>query len=123
MTARVFLCHVKEDKPLVEKLYERLKAAGISPWLDSEALKPGRDWDLEIRRIIPAVAAVVVCLSSRSAGKTGSYQKRQGYFQKEIAFALEVLKQKPPGTRFVVPLRLEECPVPENLKRLHWIDL
>ncbi|GAB4504766.1 MAG: hypothetical protein Fur0043_17600 [Anaerolineales bacterium] len=40
---KVFLCHASEDKPLVRELYERLRADGFAPWLDSEALLPGKE--------------------------------------------------------------------------------
>ncbi|MCP4658931.1 MAG: TIR domain-containing protein, partial [bacterium] len=45
---RVFLCHATEDKPAVRALYQRLKNAGVSAWLDEEDLLPGQDWRLEI---------------------------------------------------------------------------
>ncbi|MBU1101155.1 MAG: phage integrase N-terminal SAM-like domain-containing protein, partial [Bacteroidetes bacterium] len=33
---KVFLCHATEDKPVVRKLYSRLKRIGVQPWLDDE---------------------------------------------------------------------------------------
>jgi WD40 repeat protein len=123
VTARVFLSHAQDDKPRVERLYKRLKAVGISPWLHSEEVKPGQDWDFEISQVIPTSAAVVVILSSRSVTKKGSFRKKQGYFQKEIECALAVAKTKPRGTRFIMPVRLDDCGLPENLRQLHWVDL
>jgi hypothetical protein len=58
---------------------------------------------------------VLVCLSRSSVTK-------EGYLQKEIRFVLDVADEKPEGTIFVIPLKLEECEVPERLRRWHWVD-
>ena len=58
---------------------------------------------------------VLGCLSPRSVGK-------EGYVQKEIKFALDVADEKPPDTIFLIPVRLEECTVPERLRPWHWVD-
>lgn len=40
----------------------------------------------------------------------------------EIRLALDIADEKPDNTIFIIPLRLEDCRVPERLKRWHWID-
>ena len=77
---KVFLCHASENKPIVNDLYDDLVAAGYEPWLDTEVLLPGMDWDLEIKKGLRASDAVIVCLSSISVEK-------EGYIQKELRFA------------------------------------
>ena len=57
---KVFLCHASENKPIVKDLYDDLVAAGYAPWLDSEVLLPGMDWDLEIKKGLRASDAVIV---------------------------------------------------------------
>jgi hypothetical protein len=59
----IFLCHASEDKIEVQRLYQRLHADGFVPWLDTENLLPGQDWDYEIKKAVRAADAVVVCLS------------------------------------------------------------
>ena len=49
---RIFLCHSSNDKPVVRKLYQQLKASSFDPWLDEEKLLPGQDKDLEIRKTV-----------------------------------------------------------------------
>src|SRR2546426_12139822 len=97
---RVFLCHASSDKPAVRVLYERLRTRNIRPWLDEKMLLPGQDWDLEIKKAVHNSDVVVVCLSRSSITK-------EGYVQKEIRFALDVAAEKPEGTIFVIPVRLE----------------
>ena len=113
---RVFLCHASEDKASVRDIYERLKTDGFSPWLDEEDLLPGQEWEEEIPKAVKNADAVIVFVSRRSVPK-------EGYFQKEIKFALDVADEKPEGTIFLIPARLEEWPVPERLSRWHWVDL
>jgi hypothetical protein len=111
----VFLCHSSGDKPAVRSLYQRLKSDGFKPWLDEENLVAGQDWDREIRRAVRISDVVVVCLSRFSITK-------EGYVQKEIRQALDVAQEKPPGTIFIIPVRLEACTVPEPLNLWHWVD-
>ena len=40
----VFLCHNVVDKPAVKRIAQRLKEAGILPWLDVWELPPGVPW-------------------------------------------------------------------------------
>ncbi len=77
---------------------------------------PGQDWEREIRQAIREADVVAVCLSQSSTTKAG-------YVQKEIKFALDVADEQPEGTIFAIPVRLEECSVPERLSRLQWVDL
>ncbi len=113
---RVFLCHSSADKPAVRELYQRLRSDGFEPWLDEEDLLPGRDWQREIPRAVRQSHVVIVCLSRGSITKTG-------YVQKEIKFALDVADEQPEDTIFLIPLKLEECNVPERLSRWQWVNL
>lgn len=112
---RVFLCHSSSDKPKIREIYKRLVEVGIDPWLDEENLLPGQDWEFEIRRAVKDTDVVVVCISQNSVTKIG-------FVQKEIKFALDIADEQPEGTVFIIPLRLDNCTVPERLKRWHWVD-
>lgn len=109
---KVFLCHSSGDKPAVRELYRRLRADGVEPWLDEEDLLPGQEWEPEIAKAVRISDVIIVCLSRGSITK-------EGFVQKEIAFALDVAKEKPPGTIFLVPLRLEACELPDRLSDWH----
>jgi formylglycine-generating enzyme required for sulfatase activity len=113
---RVFLCHASQDKPTVWKLHRYLKQHGIKPWLDREDLLPGEDWEVEIPRALFASDVILVCLSKNSVNK-------EGFVQKEITFALDKAQEKPEGTIFIIPIKLEECEIPKRLNRYHWVDL
>lgn len=113
---KVFLCHASGDKPVVRDLYKRLTADGVDAWLDQERLLPGQDWRMEIPRAVREADVIVICLSNKSISK-------EGYVQKEIKFALDIAEEKPDGTIFLIPARLEDCVVPERLNRWQWVDL
>jgi hypothetical protein len=113
---RVFLCHASQDKPIVHELYQRLNAEGwIDPWLDKEKLLPGQEWELEIEKSVEVADAVIVCLSKSSVEK-------EGYYQKEIKKVLDVSDQKPEGTIFIIPLRLDDCQPPRRLAKWQYVD-
>jgi formylglycine-generating enzyme required for sulfatase activity len=113
---RVFLCHSSGDKPTVRGLYQKLIAEGwIDVWLDEEKLLPGQDWDYEIEKALDNSDAVIVTLS------TGSVSK-EGYVQKELRFVLDIALEKPEGTIFILPVRLDHCERPRRLRSIQGID-
>jgi hypothetical protein len=109
----VFLCHSSADKPRVRELCRRLRADGFSPWLDEERLLPGQQWDIEIKKTIKRADGFIVCLSKDSIDK-------RGYVQKEIKLGLDVADEIPEGEIFIIPLKLEECEIPDRLSRWQW---
>ena len=112
---KVFLCHASENKPIIQGLFDRLSNSGFAPWLDSEVLLPGMDWDMEIKKALRASDAVIVCLSKISVAK-------EGYVQKEIKYSQDIQDEKPRGTIFLNPLRLEKCDTPFDLQDIQWGD-
>ena len=114
-TLNVFLCHCSDDRIVVRELHDRLATEGVRPWLDQNEILPGQDWDMEITKAVRKSHVVIVCLSSRSI-------KKAGYVQKEIKQVLDVADEQPEDAIFVIPLKLEECEVPERLRRWQWVD-
>jgi len=114
--ANVFLIHAHSDRDIVHKLYTRLNSDGIHVWLDAEQLQPGQDWQHEIRNAILKSDVIVVCLSR-------GFDKQQGYRHEELKLAFEKANFLPDDEVFIIPVRLEECDMPEPLRRLHRVDL
>jgi hypothetical protein len=113
---RVFLCHASGDKPKVRSLYERLKTDRFEPWLDEEDLLPGQQWQVEIPKAVRNADVVLVCLSRHSVTK-------DGYVQKEIKLALDTADEKVEHTIFLIPARLDDCPLPDRLRSFQAVDL
>lgn len=112
---RIFLCHAREDKPVIRALHKRLNEAGTQPWLDEVDLLPGQKWKTEIRKAISEADAFLACLSSRAI-------TREGFVHREIREALERALSMPEGRIFLIPVRLDACNVPEPLKEYQWVD-
>lgn len=113
---RVFLCHASQDKPAVRELHKRLLAEPwVQPWLDEEELLPGQDWNLEIEKAVEASDAVIVCVSSVSVAK-------EGYVQKELRQVLQIALNKLEGAIFVIPIRLDDCELPRQIRDRQGLD-
>lgn len=93
-----------------------MKQDGYKPWLDEKDLLPGQDWQLEIRNTIRNSDVVLVCLSKTSINK-------RDFVQKEIKIALDIADEQPEGAVFIIPVRLEECSIPDRLTRWHWVNV
>jgi hypothetical protein len=111
----VFLCYAREDYGKVYELYQQLKNRGFSPWMDKKDLLPGQDWEYEIQKTIQHADFFVVCISQFSATK-------RGFVQKEVRFALDALGEIPAGQIYFIPLRIEDCEIPDFLRKLQWVD-
>ena len=113
---RVFLAHAHSDQEDVRNLYHRLIKDGVEAWLDEQKLLPGQAWEYEIRKAVRESDVVIVCLSKQ-------FNRQKGYRQKEVRIALEEADLLPEGQIFIVPARLEECDLPESLRRWQRVDL
>ena len=113
---KVFLCHSSGDKPQVKVLHDFLLKSGAAPWLDSEQLLPGQDWNLEINKALDDSDVILLCLSKKSVDK-------EGYVQREMRIALDRALEMPEGRIFLIPARLEECELPHRLRSYQWVDL
>jgi hypothetical protein len=67
-----------------------------------------QDWEYEIRKAISDASVVLVCLSS-------TWVNQRGYIQKEMKLALEAMKEVPDGQIHTIPIRLDDCAVPDSL--------
>ncbi len=113
---RVFLCHAKEDKSAIRNLYKSLQSQPwIEPWLDEVNLLPGMDWEVEIFKALRDADAILVCLSKESVAK-------EGYVHKEFKRALDFAEEKPDGTIYIIPLRLDDCKPPLKFQQWQWAD-
>jgi tetratricopeptide (TPR) repeat protein len=113
---RIFLAHAQEDKQQVFELYDRLKAKGYKPWLDKKDLLGGQRWREEIPKVIKASDIFLACLSKTSVAK-------HGYVQREFKMALNVCADRPPGTIYLIPLRFDDCQIPELRQEEYGISL
>lgn len=113
---RVFLCHGLYDKPMVHRLYRRLLEEGwIAPWLDEENLLPGQNREFKLEEMLKSTDVALVFLSKQSL-------EREGDFQREIRLVVDLSKEKPESSIFIIPIRLDDCITPQPLRSLQCVD-
>jgi hypothetical protein len=114
--ARIFLSYTHKDEKEVMNLYRRLKEAGYNPWIDSEDILGGEDWEKAIEKAIKEAALFIPCLTNNSIN-------HRGVVQFELKFALKIWELKLENDIYLIPVRLEDCPIPGSLSRFHCINL
>jgi hypothetical protein len=103
-----FISYVREDAREVDGLQEALEAAGVRVWRDTADLWPGEDWRARIREAITGDALVfIACFSRQSAARQRTYQNE------ELTLAVEELRQRRPDHPWLIPVRLDNCAVPD----------
>ena len=112
----IFLSYARPDKKEVEKLYQKLTAAGYKPWMDTKDLVAGEDWRKTLQKAIKNASFFIVCLSNNSVNK-------RGVIQEEIKEALGILRQKLESDIYLIPVRLNDCEIPESLAGIQYLDL
>ncbi|GAK60733.1 TIR protein [Candidatus Vecturithrix granuli] len=113
--ARIFLCYAEEDRNSVEQLYQHLCDAGFAPWMKSLDLLPGQRRE-QVWQGIREAEFFMACLSNWSV-------KQRGFVQTELRNALDVWQEKLPADIYLIPVRLEECDIPDSLADFVAADL
>src|SRR5215813_3238375 len=115
-TAQIFLSYAREDKKKVEALYQKLSAAGFKPWMDTQDILPGEKWQVSIQKALQRSHFFLACLSVTAVSK-------RSYIRREFRDALEKRQEMLESDIYLIPVRLEECEVPEDLGEHQWVDL
>ena len=120
----VFISYIGENRETVDKLCNALTLYGIDVWVDWRSLEPGDLWEREIRQAIQERAFFIPCFSKE-------YNDRyETYMEEELNVAIKVLRQKPLGKKWCIPVKLNECQIPdydigrgETLRSFQYVDL
>jgi hypothetical protein len=112
----LFLCYAKENSTAVREFRERLKTEyWVDPWFDEEDILPGQMWEGSVADAVHNSHGVIIFLSSIAI-------RKEGFFHKELKLALDAAAEKPDGTIFIIPIRLDPCDVPERLLPYQYVD-
>lgn len=111
-----FLCYAKENSTHVREFRERLKGeVWVDPWFDEEDILPGQMWEGSVVEAVHNSHAVIIFLSTIAV-------RQEGFFHKELKLALDAAAEKPDGTIFIIPIRLDNCDVPDRLQPYQYVD-
>lgn len=114
--AKIFVSYASEDIDHASMLYNALRQLGMEPWMDKKDILPGQDWQRSIKKAIYDSDYLILCMSNNSV-------KKRGFVQREIRFALDILEGLPSDQIYLIPVRLDDCTVPEEVSRHQWVDL
>jgi len=113
---RVFISHGLVDTPIVRVLYRRLLAEDwIDPWIEEENLLPGQDRELLISETLKSTDVVLLCFSKESLD-------RGDRLQRDINSIVSLGNEKPDSSIFIVPIRLDECEIPQSLRSRQYVN-
>lgn len=115
---RTLLCHALQDRARIEGIYQQLNAEhGIDPWLDEENIPEDHQLkEFITRSSLRGTVVILIFLSNNSVNKNGVLEKR-------IDHILDILNDIRWEPTLVIPVRLEECPIPKRLKKWKYWDL
>ena len=115
---RTLLCHAFQDRARIEGIYQQLNAEqGIEPWLAEQNIADDNQLkEFSIRSSLRDTVIIFVFLSNNSVSKEGVLEPR-------INHILDILNDIRWEPTLVIPVRLEECPIPKRLKKWKCWDL
>jgi TIR domain/Effector-associated domain 7 len=114
--AQIFLSYAREDTQKVESLYQQLSDAGFRPWMDTKDILAGEKWQRSIQHALQQSQFFLACLSQTSVIK-------RSYLRREFREALEKRQEMLDSDIYLIPVRLEECEIPEELREHQGVDL
>jgi hypothetical protein len=103
----VFISYCHDNEKEVRRLCDDLVAAGENVWWDKKDILSGMDWKLEIKQAIQDSYAVIACFSEETD------KRKQSGIYPELINAIEEYCKYPPGSIFLIPVRLSECIIPQ----------
>lgn len=112
---KIFLSYAREDKDKVEKIYSKFLQHNFDPWMDIKNILPGEIWQVSIENAIKNSDFFILCLSNNSI--------KRGMIQKEILIAFDIWSGMFENDIYFIPIRLEECKIPEKVSKFQYIDL
>ncbi|MES2405824.1 MAG: TIR domain-containing protein [Pseudomonadota bacterium] len=113
---RIFISYATPDRERVLPYYSWLKENGLDVWIDCHSIKPGQNWDFEIKRALDKSSFVVAFISRQS-------YNRRGYVQRELKIALDNLSEKLIDDIYIVPVILDDdVEIPDQLKGIQCIS-
>jgi len=115
----VFLSHNSREKPVVERIAEKLKRQGFEPWLDKWCLTPAGDWQDELAGGLRASVACAVFVGPSGIGSWEDleYKLATDRMAKDRAFRVFLVLL--PG----LPEPFDASALPPFLSTRTWIDL
>lgn len=109
----VFLSHSSADKPRVRDIAEKLKEAGLKVWFDEWSIKDGDDINIAIEQGLKASWKTLLFMSHAAFDSDWVEMER----------STATFRDPANKDRRFIPVLLDDCDIPETVRRLKYIDL
>ncbi len=109
-----FISYAREDEKAVKEITRKLNDHAVVTWFDQQNLMPGDDWEMRIEQAIEKADYFLLFLSRQT-------EEKIGYKNREIQFALRQQSLRPRGKIFLIPILLDDCTIPWDLRNLNWL--
>lgn len=105
----LFISYARKDGSLAaQRLRTELTSAGFTIWQDTQDMQGGKEWKAQLRTILKQVDTVLVLMTP--AAVASKYVE----WEWDTAQSFE---------KTVIPIKISDCDVPDELQRLHYRDL
>lgn len=113
--ANTFISYARIDVDIVESIYGMLLYKNHHPWMDIHDIHGGENWLRAIYKAIEKSDIFIAVLSNNSVS-------RRGIIQKELKKALDKWDGMLPDDIYIIPIRIDDCPIPELLKHIQILE-
>jgi hypothetical protein len=107
---RVFISYAREDRDIAARVFDLLRKSQFEPWLDTESLQGGEQWDQRIRNELETADYALILYTPALCRKTDSYVNR------EIALARD--RARNVRGSFLLPLRTADIADEDRIAEL-----
>ena len=98
-----FVSYLHEDSPIVERLLDDLRRAGVEIWFDRESLRAGSRWAETIETAIESGGFFVACFSRAYA------RCEQTHLHEELTVARRTLRTRARERAWLIPVLIDGC--------------
>ena len=111
----IFISYASPDRDRVLSYLDHLQQMNFNVWVDFQSIKPGQNWDFEIRRAFSKATFILAFVSNNSVS-------RRGYVQRELKMALDMLQEKLIDDIYIIPVILDDdVTMPVELSGIQYV--
>ena len=121
---KAFLSYVTENRDSIKHLDKDLTDYGIDVVTDYKYVSGGDNWRNRIRNLIYESGYFILCFSKEFN------EREESVAYRELDYAIERASDFPPDRKWIIPVRINECTIPNReirpgvmLTDLNWTDL